>query len=88
MVPNNIATNGWYGNQDKQEAELIKLAATLTESGINTAVTQMTSMSLSVLEYKNFVDYTGNNINHPNDFFGAIYAQTLFQSFIGYEYLT
>ena len=88
MVPNNLATNGWYGNQVKQEPELIKLAEQLTASGVNSAVTQMTSMSLSILEYKNFVDYTGNNINHPNDFFGAVYAQTLFQSIIGYEYLT
>ena len=45
----------------------------------------MTSMSLSILDHKDFVDYTGNNINHPNDFFERVYAQTLLQSFIGYE---
>ena len=86
MVPNNLAP-GWYKNQDKQEAEFIILAEELNAAGIKTAVTQMTSMSLSILDYKAFVDYTGNNINHPNDFFGRVYAQTLFQSFIGYEYL-
>ena len=87
MVPNNLAANGWYGNQDKQEAEFFNLAEEMTAAGVKTAVTQMTSMSLSILEYKQFIDYTGNNINHPNDFFGRVYAQTLFQSFIGYEYL-
>ena len=86
MVPNNLAP-GWYKNQAKQEAEFIILAEELNAAGIKTALTKMTSMSLSILEYKAFVDYTGNNINHPNDFFGRVYAQTLLQSFIGYEYI-
>ena len=86
MVPNNLAP-GWYKNQAKQEAEFIILAEELAASGVKVAVTQMTSMSLSILDYKAFVDYTGNNINHPNDFFGRVYAQTLLQSFIGYEYI-
>ena len=43
----------------------------------------MTSMSLSILTRKDFYDYSGNNINHPNDFFGRVYAQTLLETVVG-----
>lgn len=39
----------------------------------------------AMLEHKEFCDYSGNNINHPNDFFVRIYAQTLLRTLIGYE---
>lgn len=87
MVPNPLATDGWYGNQKDQQATLDKLAKSLSSAGTHTAVAGMTKMSLSILEHKEFLDYTGNNINHPNDFFGRVYAQTLLQCFIGYENL-
>ena len=86
MVPNNLATNGWYGNQESQEAAIgMKVLAQLNKANIPTAVAKMTSMSLSILNNKEFLDYTGNNINHPNDFFNRVYAQTLLQCVIGYE---
>ena len=87
MVTNTLATNGWYTPTIlEHEKEFLKASRQLnSKSSINGAVTNMTSMSLSVLDYKEFVDYTGNNINHPNDFFERVYAQTLLQSFIGYE---
>ncbi len=82
MVPNPNAT-GWYGRQDRQEEAF--LAEELMDG--RCAVAQMTSVSKAVLEHKEFMDYTGNNINHPNDFFGRVYAQVLFQTLIGYENL-
>ena len=87
MVTNTLATNGWWTPTIlEHEAEFLKAARYLnSKSGIPGAVTNMTSMSLSVLDHKDFVDYTGNNINHPNDFFNRIYAQTLLQCVIGYE---
>ena len=85
MVPNPDATNGWYGSQAKQEAALIDGAAKYVENGVPCAVVRMGSTSLAILEHKNFRDYTGNNINHPNDFFSRVYAQTLLQCVIGYE---
>ena len=48
-------------------------------------VMEMTSVSKAVLEKKAFHDYSGNNINHPNDFFSRIYAQTLLEVVVGYE---
>ncbi len=82
MVPNPNA-RGWYGRQDRQEEAF--LAENLMDG--KCAVAQMTSVSKAVLERKEFMDYTGNNINHPNDFFSRVYAQTLFQTLIGYENL-
>ena len=85
MVPNPNATNGWYSLQYKQEAELIKAAKTYVRDGVPCAVACVTSASLSVLEHKEFQDYSGNNINHPNDFFCRVYAQVILQTLIGYE---
>ncbi len=85
MVPNPNATNGWYGIQDKQEPELIKTARDYVEDGIPCAVACVTSTSKAILEYKEFQDYSGNNINHPNDWFCRVYAQTILQTLIGYE---
>ena len=85
MVPNPEATNGWYGNQEQFEAEMIASADAYNDNGTSCSVACMTSMSKSVLEHKRFRDYTGNNINHPNDFMARIYAQVMFQTVFGYE---
>lgn len=85
MVPNPNATNGWYGLQDKQEPELIKTAEDYVKDGIPCAVACVTSTSKAILEIKEFQDYSGNNINHPNDWFCRVYAQTILQTLIGYE---
>ena len=85
MVPNPDAVNGWYGNQEQQEPALLALADEYRAKGVSCAVAQLTSVSKAVLTRKKFIDYTGNNINHPNDFFGRVYAQTLLQTLIGYE---
>ena len=85
MVPNPKATNGWYGHQDQQEAQLEKIAEDFREGGVACVVANMTSVSKAVLEHKEFHDYSGNNINHPNDYFVRVYAQTVLQTIIGYE---
>ena len=85
MVPNPDATNGWYGNQEMFEAEMRTLADELNENGTGCAVAPMTSMSKAVLETKRFWDVTGNNINHPNDFMGRVYAQVMVETVFGYE---
>lgn len=84
MVPNPEATNGWYGNQDQFETEMLISAQAYQDAGTNCGVACMTSMSKSVLEQKRFRDYTGNNINHPNDFMARIYAQVMYQTVCGY----
>lgn len=51
--------------------ELIKCA------GDNDVVLNMTNIHSILLSRKKFIDMTGNNINHPNDFLIRIYAQAL-----------
>lgn len=83
MVPNPKATNGWYGHQAEQEAVLLERAETYRRDGLPCGVCPMTSLSLSVLTRKDFHDYSGNNINHPNDFFSRVYAQALLRTVVG-----
>lgn len=85
MVPNPAAENGWYGNQPLFESEFLSLAEDYRKSGIPCGVTRMTSVSLALLQRKDFYDYSGNNINHPNDFMVRIYAQSFYEALAGYE---
>ena len=84
MVANN-KSEGWYANSIGREAPLQALASEYRAAGVDCAVSCMTSTSEAVLTRKDFHDYSGNNINHPNDYFARIYAQTLLQCVIGYE---
>ncbi len=84
MIPNPEATNGWYGNQHRFETVFEALAEDYVKDGKSCAVAKMTSMSQRILENKRFRDHTGNNINHPNDFLGRLYAQVVFETVIGY----
>ncbi len=84
MVPNIDGLN-WYGNQRYQESALQTLAQEYKNKGVSCAVSCMTSVSLALLDRKDYHDHTGNNVNHPNDFMSRVYAQTLFQTVIGYE---
>ena len=85
MIPNPEATNGWYGNQYKFEDVLAELAKKYVDAGKSCAVAKMTSMSQRILENKRFRDHTGNNINHPTDFLGRLYAQVVYQTVLGYD---
>lgn len=85
MIPNPEATNGWYGNQYRFENVFEQLAKAYVEEGKSCGVACMTSMSQRIVENKRFRDHTGNNINHPNDFLGRIYAQVVFETVIGYD---
>lgn len=83
MVPN--PTSNWDNAQRHQEPYLLDLAEQMRGEGKQVAVACMTSVSNAILKKKTFNDYTGNNINHPNDFMCRLYAQTLLQTVIGYE---
>ena len=87
MLPNPDAANGWFGTQPTQEPLLLALADAFTKKGLPCAAAQMTSVSRAVLARKRFIDYTGNNINHPNDFFSRVYACTLLQTVVGYDHI-
>ena len=84
MTPHS-GTN-WDNNNIKgQETQLTALASTYQSSGKAVAVAQVNSVSVAVQTRKSFNDYAGNNVNHPNDWFYRVYAQTMLQTLIGYE---
>ena len=91
MEPNPDAvpqTEGaWCANSTQRtyEAAYATLAANYNASGTNCAVAPMTTMSIYINSTKRFRDCTGNNINHPSDFIVRAYAQTIYQTVIGYE---
>ena len=89
MVNTPLSTNGWSTPSmlDHEEQFIIASRKLSVSKNIHGAVVNMTSMSMSLLDFKEFADYSGNNINHPNDFLHRIYAQLLLQCFIGYENL-
>ena len=64
------------GYQKEYYSELLKCA------GENDAVLNMTNIHSKLLERKRFIDMTGNNINHPNDFLIRIYAQAMTDLFL------
>lgn len=83
MVPNPDAVNGWFGNQALFEAEFLSLAEKYRAAGTPCEVARMTSVSQAMLKRKAFCDYSGNNINHPNDFMVRIYAQSVYETLLG-----
>ncbi len=85
MVSNPADTRRSATAKANQRSAVKELANNYVNDGVPCGVADMGSVSLSVLERKAFHDYSGNNINHPNDFFGRVYAQTLLQTVIGYE---
>ena len=69
----------------QQEKQLLSLSKNFRNDGTPCAVACVHSVSVAVQKHKTFNDYSGNNINHPNDWFYRVYAQTLLQTLIGYE---
>ena len=49
------------------------------------AVVPMTSVHGALLEKKRYLDMTGNNVNHPNDFLARAYAHTVLKTLTGKE---
>ncbi len=84
---NNIESN-WFGTEYLQEPHQKKAAAEFRAKGVACGNCCVTSITLSVLEHKAYNDISGNNINHPNDFWARIYACTLFEDLIGYGNLS
>lgn len=76
-TPNPMLTDErakFSGNQPLFKAELDKISDEF--DGI--AVADITGMQRELHSHKRFIDTTGNNVNHPNDFFHRLYAQYLF----------
>lgn len=78
MVPN--AEAGFLTNQASQPVAYKKLVGE-TEG---CAFVNMFNCHKKLLENKDFISMSGNNINHPNDFLIRVYAQQILSVFLEY----
>jgi len=78
-VPNPILTTeeNWFWRYQYQYYE-----ALLPLECEGTQVANIRDMQMEALKTKRFIDMTGNNVNHPNDFFQRMYAQFISQMLI------
>lgn len=75
MLPHKEAA--WnYVNQEKFITNLNCIA----DNYDNIVVADMTTMHKDLLVRKSYRDMTGNNVNHPNDFLGRVYAQVVLEA--------
>ncbi len=72
MMPN-AEVQGVFINQFNFIEPLRELAAEYDK----TALADVGSLSVQLLQHKKFRDLSCNNVNHPNDFMQRIYAQTI-----------
>lgn len=85
-MPFNVdcSNSNMNGNQRYFEPAYIELADKFYSKGKDVAVAPVYSLVKSVLDYKLYRDITGNNLNHTNDFLTRLYAQTCYQTVVGY----
>lgn len=72
----NPQLKNFYKHQDKYAKALMQLQ----EQG--TVIADFCSMQKYLLHRKRFIDLTGNNVNHPNDFMIRCHGQLLSEMFI------
>lgn len=72
----------FMGNQPYFKDALDKLVTEISQNG-GIAVADITGMQRFLHSKKRFIDTTGNNVNHPNDFFHRCYAQFLVEMLLG-----
>lgn len=82
MLPNPEAV-WWYGAQEQFWREQEKLTAKYPF----VAYANMTVMHRHLLDKgKRYFDMTANNVNHPGDFLGRLYAQVVLATLMGNRY--
>ncbi len=83
MLPNPEAV-WWYSEQEQFWREQEKL----TEKYSFVGYANMTVMHRHLLNRgKRYFDMTANNVNHPGDFLGRLYAQVVLMALLGERYL-
>ena len=70
----NPEVRGFVGLQE----DYLEPLKALEREGV--AVMDMTTFHKSLLSRKRFMDMTGNNVNHPNDFLSRAYAQVMLRT--------
>lgn len=83
----NYEAAGFY-NKDYEafQSALIELSEEFPNVGVSTVLNSVRSLEGRSLG-KRFRDWTGNNVNHPNDFMARVYAQTILYTLFGEDYI-
>lgn len=68
---------------DKGEAILQIRDTTLKIKRPGLVFADVTAVERELLKHKNYLDFSGNGANHPNDFIHRIYAQTILEVLLG-----
>ncbi len=83
----NFEAAGFYNKDyEKFQQALIELAEAYEGIGVSTVLNTVRSLEGRTLG-KRFRDWTGNNVNHPNDFMARVYAQTILYTLFGSDYI-
>ena len=72
---NKLLKGTFYANQPVFTDHIHKL------KGRSVAIADITNMQKELICHKRYIDITGNNVNHPNDFFHRILAQYFIEMF-------
>ncbi len=83
MMGNSLAVYMDYTYGAGYQPEYREVLQQLEEENEATIFVDVTSMHLDLLEKKEFMDMTGNNLNHPNDFMMRVYAQCILTTLVG-----
>ena len=84
MMPNTAAVNFAQHLLAEQEAALYEIQQEMAEQGVGVGVVPVHSVFASMAAAgKKYIDYTSNNINHPNDFASRVYAQLILAALEG-----
>lgn len=79
LIASMVSNPEWEGTVLSRFTKYRDLLATLVGPGV--ALADLTGIWTRLLERKPFYSFTGNNINHPNDFGHRLYAQAILALF-------
>lgn len=85
MVPNSNA--GFYNNHFDFAEEFAKMPNAKENENVNIAFANMFKMHEHMLETKDFIAMSGNNINHPNDWLARVYAMNILSCMVDFNAL-
>jgi hypothetical protein len=75
MLPNNLLPY-FVRKQALYLEQLLQISS--KQKGV--VVADMTTMHQELLKRKAFIDMTGNNVNHTNDYLTRVYAQVILET--------
>lgn len=83
MVPN--ASSNILNNHPHFAEAFSKMPDAKENEGVGMAFANMYAMHEKILETKDFISTSGNNINHPNDWLARVYAMNILSCMVEFQ---